>query len=55
MPVEDRASKVLSYIGEIIVNGHPEAGRRERAKVSKLPFRSGVLSRGLFRRGPRIN
>ncbi len=24
----DRASKLLSYIGEIIVNGHPEVGRR---------------------------
>ena len=25
----DRASKLLSYIGEIIVNGHPEAGRSD--------------------------
>ena len=33
----DRATKVLSYIGEIIVNGHPEAGRRARAGSKHKP------------------
>ena len=31
----DRASKLLSYIAEIIVNGHPEAGSREGVKGRK--------------------
>ena len=28
-PRQDRATKVLTYIAEVIVNGHPEAGSRE--------------------------
>jgi pyruvate carboxylase len=37
----DRATKLLSYIGEIIVNGHPEAGRTEnRVHFDEAAFTS---------------
>jgi pyruvate carboxylase len=45
----DRASKILGYIGEIIVNGHPEAGRRPKNikyATASIPPVSGEIPKG---------
>jgi pyruvate carboxylase len=33
----DRASKLLSYLGEVIVNGHPTIKKEQRLKPTRLP------------------
>ena len=61
---QDRASKLLSYIAEVIVNGHPEVREGKQRNVARpiveartrRRFRLARLHRHLlFRRGPEID
>lgn len=50
----DRATKLLSYIGEIIVNGHPEAGRvQSRSRLSAEWTRTASRSQAALPPGTR--